>query len=1194
MIVVIIDNNELIKEEFNSSYVYKRIVIDKTNVQCSDDYKFLDNTKIKPTTDYKFTVVALDHNIELFIYPDNNSKYLLYENKGLSFGKSEENDIVSHDNFLDKDYFILKDNIIQSNSSFLFINNKKYNGQALKDNDIINVLGFELIYFKNFLYINNFMANNKLKLLDIKEKSIKYEIIKPTYNNYYIDTDNELIFDKLKDINLPHLNKQRNLFVQVGPSLTMSLAMLFVAYINVQRNRANSLYDVLPIVIMPITMLLSALLWPIISHGLDVKNYKKEYKKEKNDYLNYLNKYDKKCDEKINKYLLKEYDSFFYKNNILNKLFYIQKNSKDFETISLGLYTKINNNIYSECEDEDINKYLENINNKINHIKNHPLRLDIKRHKIITVYSKDPKYLLKRYLLELSVKYHYNDLNIAIFDKTKEIYKNIENIPHIFSNTNRLTFSEERDLNKLKNINKELIILTLDKFETTINDNAHIIYFTDKFDLFKDNECVVEYKKDYGVLNDIKSINFNYNFEDIDFDKCFEQLSYYYKPSIKTNTFSFNSFYNVFDIEKNYSSKQTSLVANFSTSNGKLALFDLHENKDGPHGLVGGSTGSGKSELIVSMILSLCIKYRPDYLNIILIDYKGGGICDSLTYNGKKIPHIIGEISNLSQGAIERLIYALSFECKRREEAFKKMSNLLNTSISNIDDYIDGYKECLNMPKIAHLLIIVDEFAELKKNSPEIIKQLISFSRIGRSLGIHLILSTQKPSGVIDDEIWSNSHFKIALKMHDEKDSKDIIKTKDAAYLNNPGDFILRVDNNISKRESLYSKKDYLEYKQINVSLLNDQYEVIANKKVKKESSLSEALYYTSKIIDITDKLNIKTQSIDFEKPNETNRNKINKDGFTLGIVDDYLNAKKYILNIPFNENIFIYSTRDNEINNILNILNENKKESIIISNKYYEGEYICNSILYDEADKINYLFNICDLKDKNIYIVIEDFSSFIAYDDNYIQYIYKLLKKSNSINIFFILLTKQSINNYKILNCFNNKLMINIRDTNELVNIFGRKSRYINNSYFLKEEPISFVPCVIEEYKNSKSLVKPLISDTPDKISISFKDNYICVGYDHIRREYVYINKDDKTLILSLNHNISLLKGLFKEFNNIEIKQYSHSLNLEDYINVLWLGEGIFKQRLFMTDLKSDLHRFEAYLIGQNDRKVFRFIDFE
>ena len=235
--------------------------------------------------------------------------------------------------------------------------------------------------------------------------------------------------------------------------------------------------------------------------------------------------------------------------------------------------------------------------------------------------------------------------------------------------------------------------------------------------------------------------------------------------------------------------------ADFAYMGRELLYFDLDERNLGPHGLIAGTTGSGKSELIVSMLLSLCIRYRPDYLNIILIDYKGGGIKESLTSQKGTIPHIVGSIDNLEPSGFERMIVALDHECKRRQTLFKKMSNKLMTSIMNIDDYLDSDYQNFGFPKMAHLLIVVDEFAQLKKDNPTIIKELISFSRIGRSLGVHLILATQRPSGAIDDEIWSNSRFKIALKVLSEKDSNDIIKRKDAAYLTSAGQFYLRSIN---------------------------------------------------------------------------------------------------------------------------------------------------------------------------------------------------------------------------------------------------------------------------------------------------------------------------------------------------------------------------------------------------------------
>ena len=111
-----------------------------------------------------------------------------------------------------------------------------------------------------------------------------------------------------------------------------------------------------------------------------------------------------------------------------------------------------------------------------------------------------------------------------------------------------------------------------------------------------------------------------------------------------------------------------------------------------------------------------------------------------------------------------------------------------------------------------HLFLISDEFAELKSEQPEFMKELVSTARIGRSLGIHLILATQKPSGVVDDQIWSNSKFKLALKVQNASDSTEILKTPDAANITLPGRAYLQVGNNeiYELFQSAWSGADYI------------------------------------------------------------------------------------------------------------------------------------------------------------------------------------------------------------------------------------------------------------------------------------------------------------------------------------------------------------------------------------------------
>lgn len=231
--------------------------------------------------------------------------------------------------------------------------------------------------------------------------------------------------------------------------------------------------------------------------------------------------------------------------------------------------------------------------------------------------------------------------------------------------------------------------------------------------------------------------------------------------------------------------------------NGEIFKMDLHEKVYGPHGLVAGTTGSGKSEWIVTFILSLAINFNPDEVQFVLVDYKGGGLAMSFENKdmGIKLPHLAGTITNLDKSAINRSISSIESELKRRQSIFNDAREKLKEGQMDIYKYQQFYRKGLVDTPMSHLLIICDEFAELKQQQPEFMDQLISTSRIGRSLGVHLILATQKPSGVVNDQIWSNSRFKVCLRVQDKADSNEILKKPDAAYLKQAGAFYLEVGN---------------------------------------------------------------------------------------------------------------------------------------------------------------------------------------------------------------------------------------------------------------------------------------------------------------------------------------------------------------------------------------------------------------
>lgn len=261
-----------------------------------------------------------------------------------------------------------------------------------------------------------------------------------------------------------------------------------------------------------------------------------------------------------------------------------------------------------------------------------------------------------------------------------------------------------------------------------------------------------------------------------------------------TKNYSFFQMMNIFapediDLDKNWTtaSIESTMAAPLGINAKKeLVMLNLHEKAHGPHGLVAGTTGSGKSEILQSYILSMAIHYHPYEVGFVIIDFKGGGMANQF----KNLPHLIGTITNIDGREIDRSLKSIKAELQKRQKLFAEYD------VNRIDRYIQKFKKGETKIPLPHLIIIVDEFAELKADQPEFMKELISAARIGRSLGVHLILATQKPSGQVNEQIWSNSKFKLCLKVQNQEDSKEVLKSPLAAEIREPGRAYLQVGNN--------------------------------------------------------------------------------------------------------------------------------------------------------------------------------------------------------------------------------------------------------------------------------------------------------------------------------------------------------------------------------------------------------------
>ncbi|MCO5969323.1 FtsK/SpoIIIE domain-containing protein [Actinoallomurus sp. WRP6H-15] len=204
-------------------------------------------------------------------------------------------------------------------------------------------------------------------------------------------------------------------------------------------------------------------------------------------------------------------------------------------------------------------------------------------------------------------------------------------------------------------------------------------------------------------------------------------------------------------------------------------VFTVDLRVDGPHGLIAGTTGAGKSELLQTLIASLAVANRPDELTFVLIDYKGGAAfadCASL-------PHVAGVVTDLDGHLTERALESLGAELRRREEI------LLHAGAKDIEDYCELHDDgdpraSIRMPR---LVLVIDEFATLAAELPGFVDGLVDVGRRGRSLGVHLLLATQRPAGVVTADIRANTNLRIALRVTAPEESTDIIDDPSAARI---------------------------------------------------------------------------------------------------------------------------------------------------------------------------------------------------------------------------------------------------------------------------------------------------------------------------------------------------------------------------------------------------------------------------
>jgi len=543
---------------------------------------------------------------------------------------------------------------------------------------------------------------------------------------------------------------------------------------------------------------------------------------------------------------------------------------------------------------------------------------------------------------------------------------------------------------------------------------------------------------------------------------------------------------------------------------GDIFKLDLHEKFHGPHGLVAGMTGSGKSEFIITYILSLAVNYHPDEVAFILIDYKGGGMAKSF----EKLPHTAGIITNLDGGAIKRSLVSIESELKRRQAIFSEASKKVGVSNIDIYKYQKLYREGTVSEPLQHLFIISDEFAELKTQQPEFMTQLVSAARIGRSLGVHLILATQKPSGVVDDQIWSNSKFRVCLKVQERADSMDMLKRPDAAELTDTGRFYLQVGYNelFELGQSAWSGAPY--YPSDKVQKERDNSVVVIDKnghpikqvKIdKKRAQFSNAKKQLDIITDylrnIADEENIKVRPLwlepippmilldDIKAKYGATSKRFNLNP-VIGEYDDPARQRQCVLRLPISNegNAIIYGVAGSGKSSLLNVLlysliHEHTPDEVNIYildfasetlRAFSKAPHVGDVIISHEAEKITNLFKMLRTETEkrkklfadfggdydsyvklsgetlpSIVVAINNFAAFTEIYEEKEEAVSFLSREGSKYGIYFVL-TSLGANGvrFRLLQNFKQLLTLQLNDESDYSTILGKTDGLYPSKY--------------------------------------------------------------------------------------------------------------------------------------------------
>lgn len=1031
----------------------------------------------------------------------------------------------------------------------VYLNGIKITTSIMKNMDFLSIANFSFYLKGNNLYAgkNDDIKYNLIEFKDIsmQKSALKYPRFNRNTRMKSIVTDSKITI--LDPPNKP-MKPKNNIILSLLPAIGMLGLTVVLRGIMSSSTNTNSfvLFSVCTMSIGIITSILG-----FFSTG---RGYRKEIKERKVKYESYIENKTNEISlarEQELKVLNNVFYDMEYNINLVNEfsgdLFNREVTDNDFLNVRLGIgkclaIREIEYKVQEKFDgDDELFNIPEKICNGYKLIENGPVVSKFgKANAIGVIGNKDHLYLLmKNMVLDLCIRQHYNDLKLffVVNETSANSIKWMRFLPHVKNadlNTRNIICDNESKTFLFEYLYKELSRresekITYPRLVIFVFDNMGIkshplskyiqnassigvtfLFFETKKELLSQwcNEIIELKDENEGKITYCDNINSSINFK---YEAVSEEVAnsiaiklapvYGEEVSLERNLTKNISLYELLKI---FSTDDLDLMSRWEKScvyesmsaplgvktKEEIVCLDLHEKAHGPHGLVAGTTGSGKSEILQSYILSMATLFHPYDVNFVIIDFKGGGMANQF----KKLPHLVGAITNIDGKEINRSLLSIKAELRKRQNLFA------DAEVNHIDKYIKKYKMGEVIQPLPHLIIIVDEFAELKAEQPEFMKELISAARIGRSLGVHLILATQKPAGQVNEQIWSNSKFKLCLKVQTKEDSNEVIKSPLASEITEPGRAYFQVGNNeiFELFQSAYSGgPDKLDdagsrYKEFDISAL----ELSGKRKVifrrKQEKTDGEIKSQLEAIVDYVEKYcvncsinklpSICLPSLDksINYPNCLDFTEKNDYEIGIGVFDDPENQYQGTSFIDIsNCNTMILGSAQYGKTNLLQVIIRQITQkyspeeatiyiidfaSMVLKN-FEDLDHVGGVVCSSDDEKLKNLFKlinteIVERKEKLLSAGVSSFTSYreagykdipqivliidniIALKELYLQeddVLLKICREGISVGVSLIVTSAQTAGiGYKYLSNFANRISLYCNDSNEYANLFS------------------------------------------------------------------------------------------------------------------------------------------------------------